>query len=384
MLRERLGTSLFALLLSGSLASPAFAKDGLEIGENGIEASLGDGAVEIRLGGKIHLDGYAVDGQGGDTTRADFRRVRPDLRVRIADVLDIRVEREFTGSDAWRNLYAEIEPVEGFTLRGGQFNAPFGIEHLQSANTIPFAERSLSSALAQDYALGLQASYAADRFTVKAAYVGNAIGGSNAGQGVAARATWLPVEKGKTKVHLGLAFDLRDFDARDELRFSGRAGTRFADSVFQTDRLDDLKRRIGVSGEVAFLHGSFAAQAQYIRQWVDRDGKRPRTASAGHVQASWMVTGEEYRYSSSGGLPSGPRIEKGKMGVELAARYGWANTDFARDEGAKARAIDLSAGLHLNGNLKLMLSAGRAWFGKWDTGDRQARTTGVLRFVAAF
>jgi hypothetical protein len=31
-----------------------------------------------------------------------------------------------------------------------------------------------------------------------------------------------------------------------------------------------------------------------------------------------------------------------------------------------------------------MLSAGRAWFGRRETGDRQARTTGVLRFVAAF
>ena len=97
-----------------------------------------------------------------------------------------------------------------------------------------------------------------------------------------------------------------------------------------------------------------------------------------------MATGEDYRYSRSGGLPSGPRIGDGKMGVELAARFGWANADFARDEGAKARAIDLSAGLHLNGNLKLMLSAGRAWFGKRETGDRQARTTGVLRMVAAF
>ncbi|MEZ5743181.1 MAG: porin [Sphingomonadaceae bacterium] len=384
MLRERLSASLFALVISGALVSPALAKDGVEIGQDGIEASLGDGAVEIRLGGKIHFDGYAVDGEGEDYTGADFRRARPDLRIEIADVLKIRVEREFTRTDQWRNLYAEIEPVEGFTLRGGQFNAPFGIEHLQSANTIPFAERSLSAALAQDYALGIQAGYAADRFTVKAAYVGNAIGGSNAGKGVAARATWLPVDRGKTKVHLGLAFDLRDFDNRDELRFSGRAGTRFADAVFQTDRLDDLRGRTGVSGEVAILRGPFAAQAQYIRQWIDRDGKRTRKASAGHVQASWMVTGEDYRYSSSGGLPSGPRIEDGKMGVELAARFGWANADFVRDEGAKARALDLSAGLHLNGNLKLMLSAGRAWFGRRETGDRQARTTGVLRFVAAF
>lgn len=384
MLRERFGTSALALLLSGSLALPAFAKDGLEIGEDGVEASLGDGAVEIRLGGKIHLDGYAVDGENDNRSGVDFRRVRSDLRVRIADGLDIRVEREFTGSDAWRNLYAEIEPVKGFTVRGGQFNAPFGIEHLQSANTIPFAERSLAAALAQDYALGIQAGYAADRFTVKAAWVGNAIGGASAGKGLAARATWLPVDRGRTKLHLGLGFDLRDLDANDDLRFSGRAETRFADAVFQTDRLDDLRGRTGVSGEVAFLRGPVALQAQYVRQWVERDGKRRRTARAGHIQASWMATGEDYRYSRSGGLPSGTRIGDGKMGVELAARFGWANADFARDEGAKARAIDLSAGLHLNGNLKLMLSAGRAWFGKRETGDRQARTTGVLRMVAAF
>lgn len=384
MPHERIHASILMLLLSGALAVPASAKDGASIGDNGIEASLGDGAVEIRLGGKVHFDGYAVDGADQNTSGANFRRARPDLRIGIADQLKIRIEREFTRTDAWRNLYAEIEPLKGFTLRGGHFNAPFGIEHLQSANTIPFAERSLAAALAQDYALGVQAGYAADRFTVKAAWVGNAIGGSNAGKGAAARATWLPVDQGKTKLHLGLAFDLRDFDAKDELRFSGGAGTRYADPVFRTDRLDELQGRSGVSGEVAVLHGPVAMQAQYIRQWVDRDDKRTRKASAGHVQASWMVTGERYRYSRSGGLPSGPRIEDSRIGVELAARFGWANADFARDETARARAIDVSAGAHLSGNFKIMLSAGRAWFGKRETGDRTARTTGVLRIVAAF
>lgn len=376
--------STVALMLSGALASPACAKDGDAAGGDIIEASLGDGAIEIRLGGKIHLDGYAVHGEIRDYTGADLRRLRPDLRIEIADALKIRIEREFTGSAAWRNLYAEIEPLEGFTLRGGQFNAPFGIEHLQSANTIPFAERSLATALAQDYAVGVQAGYAADRFTVKGAYVGNAIGGSNAGKGVAARVTWLPVDTGRTKVHLGLAIDLRDFAARDELRFSGRAGTRFADPVFQTNRLDELKGRTGVAVEAAILHGPFAAQAQSVRHWIGRDGKRTRKANAGHVQASWMVTGEAYRYSRSGGLPSGPRIEGGKMAVELAARFGWANAEFARDETDRARAIDLSAGLHLDGNFKIMLSAGGAWYGRRKTGDRQVRSSAVLRFIAAF
>lgn len=383
---ERLNGSLLALLLATVTAMPAVAKDGVGIGKGGIEASLGDGAVAIRLGGKLHVDGYSVGGGDGDgdSRGVAFRRVRPDLRIELGDMLTVRIEREFAGRDTWRNLYAEIEPVKGLTLRGGQFNAPFGIEHLQSANTIAFAERSLATALAQDYAKGVQIGYASDRFTVKAAYVGNAIGGSNAGTGAAARMTWLPIDKGKTTLHLGIAFDRRDFGANDELRFSGRAGTRFADPVFQTDRLGDLKHRTGVSGEVAVIHGPFAAQGQYVRQWIDRDGRRTRRAGAGHVQVSWMVTGEKYRYSASGGLPSGPRIEKGKLGVELAARFGWADADFARDESADARALDASIGLHLGDNLKLMLSGGRASFGRRETGDRQSRTTGVLRVIAAF
>ena len=368
-------------------AVPAMAEEDFSIGENGLALSLGDDALAVELGGKVQLDGYTWDLGGIDDTSADFRRVRPDLRVRIANIVRLRAEWEFSGTEGWRNLYAEVEPIDGVTLRGGNFSAPFSMEDLQGSAVIPFAERSLVAAISPGFGLGGQAGYSGGRFTVRAGWFDDAIDSEEGrseehGKGWVGRATFLAIDRDETKLHLGLAGETRSFAVGESLRYAATGGSNFAPALLTTNRLTDVSSLEAVNAELGLVHGSLALQGQYVRQWIDQRTLADAALSAGYVQASWMVTGESYRYARGGGTMSGPRI-RDDMAVELAARVSWLDASDAVLGGQRATLFDASAALHITPWARIMASGttGR----KTDAiGGRQNLTVGLARLQLAF
>ncbi len=381
-----------ALALAGVAAAPffalpAYAEDDFSIGENGLALSLGDDVLEIELGGKFQLDGYTYDIGPAEDTTADFRRVRPDLRVKIADVVTVRAEWEFSGSEGWRNLYAQIEPLDGVTLRGGNFSVPFSMEDLQGSAVIPFAERSLVSTISPGFGLGGQAGYSGRRFTVRAGYFDDALDTEEGrspehGKGWVGRATFLAIDSDETKLHIGLAGERRNFDATESLGYSASAGSTFVPGLLTTNSLTGLASLEAINAELGFISGPLALQGQYVDQSIHRQTLADASVSAGYVQASWMVTGENYRYSRGGGTISGPRINDG-MAVEVAARFNWLDASDTVLAGQRAEVIDATAALHLTSWAKVMLSGTKGW--QRDALDNKTNlTTGLVRFQLAF
>lgn len=367
--------------------APAMAEEDFSIGENGLALSLGDDAVAVELGGKVQLDGYNWDLGAVQDSSADFRRVRPDLRVRIADVIRLRAEWEFSGSEGWRNLYAEVEPADGVTLRGGNFSTPFSMEDLQGSAVIPFAERSLVAAISPGFGLGGQAGYSGERFTVRAGWFDDAIDteeGRSAehGKGWVARATFLPIDSENTKLHLGLAGERRSFDVGESLRFGATGGTNFAPDLLTTTRLTDMSTLESINAELGLVHGSLAVQGQYVHQWINQRTLADASLSAAYVQASWMVTGESYRYSRGGGTVSGPRI-RDDMAVELAARLSRLDAGDVILGGQRATLLDASASLHITPWARIM-ATGSLGQQKNSLGGSQDLTVGLARLQLAF
>ena len=379
--------ALAGISTASLLAIPAHAEDDFSIGESGVALSLGDDALEIELGGKVQLDGYTYDlGLAGDTN-ADFRRVRPDLRVRIADVIRLRAEWEFSGSEGWRNLYAEVEPSDGVTLRGGNFSAPFSMEDMQGSAVIPFAERSLVATISPGFGLGGQVGYSTRRFTARVGWFDDALDSEEGrsaehGKGWVGRVTFLAIDTDDTKLHLGLAGESRSFDAAESLRYGATAGTTFAPGLLTTTRLTDVSSLDAVNAELGFIAGPLALQGQYVHQWIDQRTLPDTSISAGYVQAGWMLTGEGYRYARGGGTLSGPRI-RDDMAVELAARFSWLDAGDAPLGGEKAETLDATAALHLASWARIMLSGTKGR--KRDTlGGREKLTVGLVRLQLSF
>jgi phosphate-selective porin OprO/OprP len=118
----------------------------------------------------------------------------------------------------------------------------------------------------------------------------------------------------------------------------------------------NLDRREGYNGEVAFLSRNVAFQGQYIEQRVRQLSRRNRRIAGGYAQVSWVLTGQPYRYSRSAGIISGPDLGRKKTALELSGRISWLDADNFSLEGGTARSIDLSAGLYLGRNLRLLAS----------------------------
>ncbi|EAP90258.1 polyphosphate-selective porin O [Oceanicaulis sp. HTCC2633] len=389
MRKFNMGAAMGAVVAVASFATPAYAEDEVTVGDRGLEIEIGDEALDIRLGGKIQFDGYTYDDGIIDTTSADFRRARPDLRIRVANVLSMRAEWEFAGSKGWRNLYAQLEPIEDLTIRGGNFTVPFGMEDVQASARIPFAERSLVSAITPGFGLGGQVGYSGRRFTVKAGYFDDALDTERGrsperGEGFSARATFLPIDHRRTKLHIGLGFETRDFDATETLRYSATAGTAIEPDFLTTTRLRDINSLQSINGELAFISHNLAFQGQYVHQEINRDLLPDVSVSGGYAQGSWMITGERYRYSRGGGTVSGPRLRNmDGIALELAGRFSWLDAGDVALGGQTAEAIDISGVVHLTPYARVMLTGTKAWWNDELNVDRDL-TSGLVRLQLNF
>ena len=351
--------ALVASLALPAIPSPAFGQDAVVLDDQGIKASVLDGDLTLRVGGKLHLDALAVDNGSSDYGDADVRRARVNLRIEYQDVVTVRAEREFAGSRGWRNLYVQVRPARGVLLQAGQFNVPFSLEDMQSTNAIPFAERSLAASLTSEFAVGIQGGYSGKRYTVCAGWFGKAMDtptgpAPSLGQGIVGRATVLAVDRGRTKLHFGLGLERRSFGADDTVRFVAESGSAFGPRILRTPQLSNLDRRAGYNAEVALLSGSFAFQGQYVAQHIRQVGGRSRRLAGGYAQASWIVTGQPYRYSRTAGIVTGPDLGRKKPAVELSGRISWLDAENATLDGGIARSVDLSAGLYLGRNFRLL------------------------------
>lgn len=351
----------FAALLLGATTTTAHA-DGIEVDHRGV--TLEEGPVTLNLGGRVHFDAAVFDDPAtGDSsvTDADFRRARLEFSGRIAEVVRFRIDREFAGgSKGWRNLWLEIAPAENIELRGGNTVAPFSAEDLQSSNSLPFAERSLASALSPGYGLGGMASANGKHWSASLGWFTDALDNEDRrsaerGRGFVGRVTVLPVSHGKTRLHLGLGGEHRTFRTGEVLRLSADAGSILAPNAMTSGSLTDIRRLDGWNGEAGLSLGPVLVQGQVLGFALSRTGAPDLNFNGQTVQAAWLVTGGRYGYSRASGNFSGLQSKRGKMALEIALRYSRLDmADGAFDRGV-GEAITGGANWYIGRNLRFMV-----------------------------
>lgn len=382
-------TVTIALLLAAT--STAGWADGLKADERGL--TLEQGPIELNLGGRIHVDASVFDepatGRTG-VTDADLRRARLELSGKVGDVVRFRIDREFAGqSKGWRNLWAAITPIDNVVLRGGNMIAPFSAEDLQSSNTIPFAERSLASALGAGYGLGGMASASGKRWSAAFGWFDDALDNEEGrsaerGRGVVGRVTALPVSAGKTRLHLGMAGEHRSFRAGEDLRLSADGGSALAPNAMATGAITGIEHINAWNGEAGLSHGPILIQAQISGMDLQR-GALPKLKFNGQtLQAAWLVTGGGYDYSRGTGNFSGPDLKRHRLAVELAARYSRLDLADGTFDAGTGRAFTAAANTYWGRNLRLMLDYTRTEVRFIGAVPEQAVNTGVARIQLNF
>ena len=133
---------------------------------NGINVDRNDGAVKVKVGGRIHFDwgGIRPDsalrrnedtGVYGDNALkgdgVEFRRVRLDISGTLWEDYLFKAQYDFAGGDTdFRDVYLGVQniPVIG-TLLVGQMREPFSLERLTSSNYITFTQFKRCPSLVQ-------------------------------------------------------------------------------------------------------------------------------------------------------------------------------------------------------------------------------------------
>lgn len=398
-------------------------------GEKGFALASRDGNFSLRLRGLIQVDSrdYGDDGSvAGSTDTFLFRRVRPILEGTVFGNYDYRFVSDFAGGKVIiQDAYVDARLDPAAKLRVGKFKTPFGLERLQSANDIRFAERALPNNLVPNRDLGVQLS--GDLFGGKLSYAVAALNGvadgassdaiadtdNNGDKDLAARVFAQPFLDSDHFLLRGLGFGV----AATYVDQTGSAATTLLPTYKSPGQLTVFSYRGGTtatfgdgerlrfSPQASYYAGSFGLLGEYVRvsQEVSRNlagGRRSDRLDhdAWQLAATYALTGEEESFKEL--KPAAPfRIGgEGWGAVELVARASALELDrdaftggaasFADPAVAvrEAKAYAVGVNWYWNRNLKWVFDLEKTRFDGGAAGgrDRPDETVITSRLQIAF
>src|SRR6476661_7397516 len=152
-LRE-LAADSAAAAAKDKISATAGPKDGFSI-------KSADGKYAVRLKGLVQTDGrfFLSDSAVPVTNTFFLRRARPILEATVGKYLEFRLQPDFgQGTTVLFDAYSDVKVSPALAVRIGKFKPPVGLERLQSAGDIVFAERALPTNLAPNRDIGIQVS----------------------------------------------------------------------------------------------------------------------------------------------------------------------------------------------------------------------------------
>ncbi len=386
---------MLLLLFVTSIASPASAAR-VEIleGENydlvastsrGIRLRIEEPDMVFRVGGRLHGDAaFFDDDQTEFDSDARLRRARIYLSGRIEDVFRFKIDRELTPSRSqWRNLWVQYKPTARIGIKAGNFVAPFGLEQIMTSNYLTFMEGSMSGAIAPGFQTGalletngrFSKRKSLNRWTYALAAVVPPLGERSDDRhrsehwSVVTRATYAPIARKRTVLHLGGAAEFRDLLGDGTYAIRTRTETGFGRRIIGTDFLTDVDSVVSAGAEAAAMFGPVLLQGEYHHSFIQRSGGfEDASLGGGYAQASWVLTGERHAYSLTRATFGGVR-PKSKWGAfELAARFSVLDLEDGVVDGGEAETITAGANWYIRENLRLMFNYVRVNARQEDTG----------------
>jgi phosphate-selective porin OprO and OprP len=398
-----------------SAANAPKDKPGVGAGKDGFSIKTADGKFALRLRGLIQTDARFFVTDSGNTAVNNFfvRRARPILEGTLGKYLEFRLQPDFgQGQTVLFDAYSDVKIAPEFAVRVGKFKPPIGLERLQSAADIVFAERALATNLVPNRDVGLQVS--GEVFGGVVSYqaavfngvpdLGNGDSDTYDAKDFAGRLFLQPFRRGElqglgvgiagsTGIERGTAL----LPALPSYRTPGQQTFfryRSDGSVSNTTFADGNRQRLVPQ---AYLYaGPVGVLGEYAVSWQE---VRRVATTANLKHTAWQVTGSFFvtgdKASFKGAVPKHQIfISSHTFGaLELAARYSELSVDDAAfplyanpaASAAKAKAWAVGANWYLAGAIKVMVDYEHTTFtGGAPVGDRQAENFVVSRVQYAF
>ena len=390
-------------------SATANAKDGFSI-------KSADGKYSIRFRGYLQSDGrfYPNNETVPTVDNLLIRRARPIIEAAVGRYFEFRVMPDFGGATpAIYDAYWDGKFAPEFSVRAGKFKPPVGLERLQSATDIAFAERGLPTNLVPSRDIGLQIS--GDISEGLVAYQVGVFNGvpdlANGGDDLsdakdfAARVFVQPFKSGSFRP-LGFGFAASTGFERGNTTTPGLPTYRtpgqqtlFRYNSSATTPANNVYadgKRLRLSPQGYYYTGSLGLLGEYVisRNEVTRAGETAELEhTAWQAQGSYFLTGEKGSFRSP--TPKRPfDLKEGGFGaLELVARYGELSLDEASfptyatitASVQKAKAWGVGVNWHFTRAVKVGVDYERTTFlGGATTGDRPAENAVIGRFQTSF
>ena len=382
--------------------------------KNGFTVQSETGDFVLKLTGYVQADGRFAPGDdaGAVTDMFLLRRVRPILQGTVARYFDFYLNPDFGGgTTVLQDAYLDVHFTPKLRFRVGKMRTPFGIERIQSGQSLLFVERALPNNIVPNRDVGLQVhgDLAQGIFNYQVAVLdGVPDGGSvdldtNDAKDLAGRVFLQPWRTKGTSPLRGLGFGVAATTGKANAALRGYSSVSQV-AVFSyasTVTADGTRRRW--SPQASLFVGSVGILAEYMesRHHVQKaDPGRPLatatlTNAAWSVTGSYLLTGEDATYGNvkpkNFFVPSA-----GKWGAwQVVARVNRLTTDEAAFRGGFAdaaksvrQATAWGAGVNWiwNGNLKLVLDYERTRFqgGAAAGGDRRTENSVQTRLQLSY
>lgn len=373
-------------------AAAAKAKDAVKAtasASEGYSVQNADKSFVLKFRGLIQADGrwFTDDAAGVQTNQFLLRRVRPTLEGTLFKDVDFRITPDFAnqGATTLFDAYIDLKTLPYAKLRFGKFKPPVGLERLQSASDILFAERAYPTSLVPSRDVGVQlfGDVLDGKLSYAAALTNGAVDGGvaeldqNDGKEGSARVFLTPFKEHVSPFQgLGFGFagtyagSVQGTTAATAPTPAGLVNYRTPGQLtafsWATAATAD-GQRVRLTPQLYWSWRSIGLLSEYVRSaQVVRSGTRKYNIGnqAWQVAASYVLTGEEASFKGVKPQKNFDPKNGGWGALEVAARYHQLRLDreifdrsLASGTNSFERANAWSTGLnwYLNRSLKFVV-----------------------------
>jgi phosphate-selective porin OprO and OprP len=390
-------------------SATANAKDGFSI-------KSADGKYSLRFRGYVQSDARFFPSSESVTTIDNLliRRARPILEGAVGRYFEFRVMPDFGGTTPTLfDAYWDGKFTPELTVRAGKFKPPVGLERLQSATDVVFAERGLPTNLVPSRDIGLQIAgdFSEGLFAYQVGVFNGVPDLANGGDDLsdakdfAGRVFIQPFKSGSFRplgfgfaASTGLERGSTTTSALPSYRSPGQQTIfRYTTSTTTPDNnvFADGKR-VRLSPQGYYYTGPLGLLGEYVvsRNEVTRAGVTAELEhTAWQAVGSFFLTGEKNSFRSP--APKKPfDLQDGGFGaIEVIARYGVLSLDDASfptyasltSSVQQAKAWAVGVNWHFTRAVKVGVNYERTTFTAGAaSGDREPENAVIGRFQTSF
>ncbi len=315
------------------------------------------------------------------------------------DVIDYKVQFDLAGNVSYKDVFLAVKelPLLGH-VKIGHFKEPFSLEQLTASKYLTFMERSLGDSIfvparnmgvmAYDCSESERMTWAMGAFVSEQGADPPDFQRDHEGAALTMRATYLPwydeATNGRGLFHTGAAYSYRAI-SDGQVRLRSRPESHLAPYIVDTTlNVSDVQL---FGGELAYVYGSFSAQAEYFHATLDPTAAGSDVELDGcYFLCSYFLTGENRPYSRQSGAFTRVKpfenffrvrdengdVQMGKGALELAYRYSYVDLNDGIAAGGRGSDHTLGLNWYLTPYTRMMFNYIHS------TADTTAANDGVM------